>query len=226
MRFWLALLIAFASLSAQPKGYRALFNGKDLTGWEVRGDGKWVVIAGGVLVGQRDIDPKTLAPGKRFKTEQEYLQWLNHQAWLYTKDSFTEYDLHVEFWTKEHGNSGISLHDVSRAEHAISWPPDFRKTPAKTAYEIQINNNYPDPHPTGSIYGFVDAPKDALQANQWNALDIAVRAESITVKLNGKEVAQTKPDPQRSKSGPIGLQLHDQMSVIQFKNLWIREVKK
>jgi hypothetical protein len=225
MRFcWLAFALT-AVLSAQPKGYRPLFNGKDLTGWEIRGDGKWDVISGGVLVGQRDIDPKSLAPGKRFKTEPEFLMWLNHQAWLYTKDNFTEYDLHVEFWTKEHGNSGISLHDVSRAEHAIAWPPDFRKTPAKSAYEIQINNNYPDPHPTGSIYGFVDAPKQSMRVNQWNAMDIEVRKNSIAVKLNGQEVARTKPDPQRSSSGPIGLQLHDQMSVIHFKNLWIREIK-
>lgn len=225
MRIFCLLLLGVGALLAQPAGYRPLFNGKDLSGWEVRGDGLWNVIDGGVLVGQRNLEPKTLAPGGRFQSAPDYLRWLNHQAWLYTKDSFTEYDLHVEFWTKEHGNSGISLHDQSRAEHAIAFPPDFTRTPAKTAYEIQINNNYPDPHPTGSIYGFVDAPKDALKANQWNAMDISVRKEQIVVKLNGREVARTTPDPKRSTSGPIGLQLHDQMSVIHFKNLWIREAK-
>lgn len=210
-------------LLAQPPGYKTLMNGKDLSGWEVRGDGKWTVIDGGVLVGQRDYDPKSLAPGKRFTSEKEYGQWLNHQAWLYTKDSYEQYDLHVEFWTKEHGNSGISLHDPSRAESAIAWPPDFTKTPAKIAYEIQINNNYPDPHPTGSIYGFVDAPKDALRENQWNVMDISVRKDSITVKLNGREVAKAKPDPKRPTSGPIGLQLHDQFSMIHFRNIWIKK---
>jgi hypothetical protein len=219
------LFVAFAGiLMAQPKGYQALFNGKDLSDWEPRGDGKWLVIDGGVLVGQRDFDSKSLAPGKRFTTEKDYLMWLNHQAWLYSKDSFTQYDLHVEFWTKEHGNSGISLHDQSRAAAAIAWPPDFTKTPAKSAYEVQINNNYPDPHPTGSIYGFVDAPKDALKENQWNTLDISVRKDAIVVKLNGREVARTNPDPKRSTSGPIGLQLHDQFSVIHFKNIWIKKI--
>ncbi len=219
------LLFSFViSLAAQPKGYQALFNGRNLTGWESRGEGKWTVIDGGVLVGQRDFDSKSLAPGKRFQTEQEYSRWLNHQAWLYTNDSFEQYDLHVEFWTKDHGNSGISLHDKSRAAAAIAWPPDFTKTPAKSAYEIQINNNYPDPHPTGSIYGFVDAPKDALKPDQWNALDISVRKDAIIVKLNGREVARTKPDPNRSSSGPIGLQLHDQFSVIHFKNIWIKKI--
>ncbi len=214
-----------AALLAQPKGYRPLFNGKDLSGWEIRGDGKWNVISGGVLVGQRDLDGKTLGPLVRFKTVPEYQQWLNHQAWLYTQDSFTSYDLHLEFWTKEHGNSGVSIHDSSRAAAAIAFPPDFSRTPAKIAYEIQINNNYPDPHPTGSIYGFMDAPKDALLPNQWNALDIEVRPSHIAVKLNGREVARTTPDPKRGQSGPIGLQLHDQLSVIHFKNIWIKETK-
>lgn len=223
MRNLFFLLLAATALFAQPKGYKLLFNGKDLSGWEVRGDGLWTVIDNGVLVGQRQFDPKLLAPGKKFASEQEYMRWLNHQAWLYTKEEFTEYDLHVEFWTKERGNSGISLHDKTRAEHAIAWPPDFTKTPAKTAYEIQINNNYPDPHPTGSIYGFVDAPKEALEANQWNSLDIEVRKDRILVRLNGREVARTKPDPARSQSGPIGLQLHDQLSVIHFRNLWIAD---
>lgn len=219
------LLFSFAlSLLGQPKGYTALFDGKTLNGWESRGDGIWNVIDGGILVGQRDVDPKSIAPGKRFTTEKEYLTWLNTQAWLYTRDSFENFDLHVEFWTKEHGNSGISLHDPSRAAGAIAPTPDFTKTPARIAYEIQINNNYPDPHPTGSIYSFMDAPKDALRENQWNSMDIAVRRDSITVKLNGREVAKTAPDPKRATSGPIGLQLHDQFSIIQFKNIWIRRI--
>lgn len=224
MKYFVAILFAPLLLFAQPKGYQALFNGKDLTGWEVRGDGKWNVIDGGVLVGQRDFDSKMLAPGKKFTTEREYGMWLNHQAWLYTTAEFEQYELHVEFWTKEHGNSGISLHDPTRAAAAIAWPPDFSKTPAKTAYEVQINNGYPDPHPTGSIYGFVDAPQDALKANQWNALDITVKKDVIVVKLNGKEVARTAPDPKRPSKGPIGLQLHDQFSVIHFKNIWIKKI--
>jgi len=220
----LMLFVMVLGLMAQPRGYKALFNGRDREGGEVRGDGKWTVIEGGVLVGQRDVNPRDMAPGKKFQTEQEFSRWLNHQAWLYTKDEFEQYDLHVEFWTKEHGNSGVSLNDKTRAAAAIAFPPDFTKTPARTAYEVQINNNYPDPHPTGSIYGFVDAPKEALKENQWNAMDIAVRKDSIVVKLNGREVARIVPDAKRSTSGPIGLQLHDQFTVIQFRKVWIKKI--
>jgi hypothetical protein len=44
------------------------------------------------------------------------------------------------------------------------------------------------------------------------------------VTLNGRVVAESEGDPQRSKVGPIGLQLHDQFSIIMFRNIRIREI--
>jgi hypothetical protein len=121
------------------------------------------------------------------------------------------------------GNSGISLRDPSRAKWAVIAPPDYTKTPSKLGYEIQINNRYPDPHPSGSIYGFVDAPKDAQKDDDWNAMDIISRNDLITIKLNGKVVAEHPGDPKRPKVGPIGLQLHDQFQVVMFRNVRIAE---
>ena len=86
--------------------------------------------------------------------------------------------------------SGISIRDVSRAKAAIQTPPDYTHTPSKIGYEIQINNRFPDPHPSGSIYGFVDAPKDAQRDDDWNSMDILSRNEKITIKLNGRVVAE------------------------------------
>src|SRR5437660_11219311 len=95
----------------------------------------------------------------------------------------------------------------------------------KTAYEIQINNRFPDPHPTGSIYGFKDAEGDFLKENDWNTLDIESRTESIRVKLNGHVVAEHAGDPARSKTGPIGLQLHDRFTTAMVRTVRIREAK-
>jgi hypothetical protein len=39
-------------------------------------------------------------------------------------------------------------------------------------------------------------------------------------------VAEHAGDPQRSKTGPIGLQLHDQFSIVMFRNVRIAEVGK
>ena len=218
----LALPLLFALAADTP-----LFNGKNLDGWEVIGDGQWTVMADGTLLGQRTADVrKLLAPGARFTDKKEFEAWENTQSWLYTtRNDFAEFDLHVEFWTRTAGNSGISIRDTSRGKYGAATPPDFKRTPSKIGYEIQINNRYPDPHPTGSIYGFVDAAPGQMKNDDWNALDISSRRDKITVRLNGKVVAEHAGDPARPKAGPIGLQLHDQFSVVMFRNIRIREIK-
>ena len=222
MRFVAIGLLGAVLASGQPA--RALFNGKNLDGWESRGDGQWTVIDGGVLIGQRVWDRTIVEPGK-FTTAKEFRAWRDRQAWLYTKEEFGNYDLHVEFWTKTAGNSGISLRDPSRGQYGMQDPPDFSRTPAKLSYEVQINNRYPDPTPTGSIYTFNKAPKEALKEDQWNTFDIEVRTKTIRVKLNGQLVSDIECDPNRPVRGPIGLQLHDQFSLIAFRNIRIREAK-
>ena len=72
----------------------------------------------------------------------------------------------------------------------------------------------------------MDAPKDAQHDDDWNTMDIVSRKDKITVSINGRVVAEHAGDPNRSKTGPIGLQLHDQFSIVQFRNVRIKEVGK
>jgi len=220
----IAASLLFAGALAAADG-AVLFNGRNLDGWEVIGDGQWTVMADGTLLGQRSGDlRKLLVPGGPF-TLSQFKGWVDTQSWLYTKrNDFGQFDLHLEYWTKTTGNSGVSIRDTSRARWAIVTPPDYTHTPSKIGYEIQINNRFPDPHPSGSIYGFMDAPKDAQHDDDWNTMDISSRNDKITVKLNGRLVAEHAGDPKRSKTGPIGLQLHDQFSIIMFRNIRIREL--
>ena len=217
----LALPLLFFLAADQP-----LFNGKNLDGWEVIGDGQWTVMADGTLLGQSVVDLRKVM-GSGGKTKAEYVAWETTQSWLYTKRSdFGEFDLHVEFWTRTNGNSGISIRDSSRAQWGVTTPPDYTRTPSKIGYEIQINNRYPDPHPTGSIYGFADAKPGAMRDDDWNSLDISSRKEKISVRLNGRLVAEHAGDPARPKTGPIGLQLHDRFSLTMFRNIRIHELAK
>jgi hypothetical protein len=220
MRFALVLLLwAAPAFAADPV---PMFNGKNLDGWEVIGDGQWTVMRDGTIVGQRTADfRKLFAPGATSPGRG----WIDTQSWLYTtRNDYGEFDLHLEYWTKSHGNSGVSIRDTSRGKWGIVTPPDYTKTPSKIGYEIQINNRYPDPHPSGSIYGFADAPKDSQRDDDWNAMDIVSRKDKITVSINGRVVAEHAGDPNRSKIGPIGLQLHDQFSIVLFRNVRIREL--
>jgi len=220
---WLLGLVAAGTMGAAD--WKPLFNGKNLDGWEVIGDGQWTVLSDGTLVAQRTTNLRTqLVPGGPLPTAADFRRWVDVQSWLYTKrDDFGEFDLHLEYWIRTMGNSGVSIRDNSRAKWAVIAPVDFTKTPSKSGYEIQINNRYPDPHPSGSIYGFMDAPKDAQRDDDWNAMDISSSNDKITVKLNGRVVAEHAGDPQRPKTGPIGLQLHDQFQVVMFRNIRIAE---
>ena len=221
MRFWLFSIFAALAMAADPV---PMFNGRNLDAWEVLGDGQWTVMRDGTILGQRTNDLRKLfAPNATPPSRG----WVDNQSWLYTvRNDYGEFDLHLEYWTKTNGNSGISIRDTSRAKWGIATPPDFTKTPSKIGYEIQINNRYPDPHPSGSIYTFVDSPKDSQVDDDWNAMDILSRNDKITVKINGRVVAEHAGDPKRSKTGPIGLQLHDQFSIVMFRNVTIREMGK
>jgi hypothetical protein len=227
LTWWASIALSFclaAGLSAADG--KPLFNGKNLDGWEVIGDGQWTMMADGTVLGQRIGDyRKMFVPGGPLPTPAQFKGWVDTQSWLYTtRNDFGEFDLHLEYWTKTTGNSGVSIRDTSRAKWGIVTPPDYKRTPSKIGYEIQINNRFPDPHPSGSIYGFMDAPKDAQHDDDWNAMDISCRNGMITVSLNGRVVAKHAGDPQRSKTGPIGLQLHDQFSIIMFRNVRIKEI--
>jgi len=198
------LAIVCAQLS--PAAWVNMVNGKNIEGWEIVGEGFWNVMGDGTLVGQRD-------PAK--STER--------QCWLYTKKEYGEYDLHVEYWLRWGGNSGVSIRDTSRAQYAQGSKWDPKRTPSHIGYEIQIANDG-DEYPTGSVYLFAKAKSGVQHDFDWNALDIESRNDHIRVKLNGQLVAESTGDPQRSKTGPIGLQLHDHKAVAMFRNIRIQEV--
>lgn len=185
-----------------------LLNGKNLDGWDVVGEGFWNVLDDGTLVGQRDLSKPT-----------------ERQCWLYTKKEFGEYDLHLEYWLRWGGNSGVSIRDTSRAHYAQGQNWDAKRTPSHIGYEIQIANDG-DEYPTGSVYLFAKSKSGVQRDFNWNSLDIQSRNNMIRVTLNGQLVAESPGDPARSKTGPIGLQLHDHKTLAMFRNIRIQEMAK
>ena len=208
-------------------GWRPLFDGKTLEGWEPRGDCKWSVLPDGSLLGQRT---QGTAPAER----QQYNGWLSRQAWLYTQAEYGEFDLHVEYWIPAGGNSGVSIRDRSRAHGAFDEPDAARPelaafpktTPAHIGYEIQIIDDDREKYPSGSIYSLVAAKTGVQRPGAWNSMEIESRNANIRVRLNGQVVVEGSGEEARSKTGPIGLQLHDRFSTVMFRNLRIRETAR
>jgi hypothetical protein len=224
------LMFAF-SPAAFSQQWQDLFNGKNLDGWEPRGECIWTVLPDGSLLGQRTTDRAKAFP--KWPIEQKQFQsWWGRQAWLYTVREFGEFDLHLEYLLPPKINSGISIRDVSRAHYAIGEPDDtavlartkLKGSPAHIGYEIQLIDPDNDRYSSGSVYLFNGAKTGVQKAAAWNSLDLESRNDMIRVKLNGQPVSESPGDPQRSKTGPIGLQLHDRSTFIMFRNIRIREL--
>jgi hypothetical protein len=168
--------------------------------------------------------------GKEWPVDHSrYRNWRNRQAWIYTKAEYTDFDLHVEYWLPPGGNSGVSIRDKSRAHTAIGETdaerPELagypKTTPAHIGYEIQLLDE-DGANPTGSIYDVTHSKNPPRKRGEWNAVDIESRNGLIRVRVNGEIVAENPGDPARAKTGPIGLQLHDQFTTAMFRNVRIR----
>jgi Domain of Unknown Function (DUF1080) len=209
--------------------WQDLFNGKNLDGWQPRGECTWTALADGTLLGQRRFDLTKIFP--QWPVEQkQFRSWWGRQAWLYTEREFGEFDLHLEYLLPPRGNSGISIRDVSRAHYAIDEPDDtavlqrtkLKGSPAHIGYEIQLIDPDNDRYASGSVYLFNAAKTGFHKTGAWNSIDLESRNDRIRVKVNGQQVSESPGDPERSKTGPIGLQLHDQSTFVMFRNIRIR----
>lgn len=177
-----------------------------LAGWEVVGDGLWHVLGEGIIVGQRER--------RRAK----------EQAWLYSRKDYREYDLRFDYWLRAGENSGVSIRDTSRGRYSHGAESDQKRRPSAIGYEIQILGMASEKYGTGSLYLFQHAKAGFERFHDWNTMMIEVRDEMIRVRLNGAPIMEHPGDPARSKTGPIGFQLHDPHTVLLLKNVQIREV--
>jgi hypothetical protein len=85
-------------------------------------------------------------------------------------------------------------------------------------------------HKTGAVYGIAPATRWAAKAvsphgaeGYWNAYEIMVQDDRISVRLNGELVVDNAQLPAHlMNSGYIGLQCHT--DVVQFRNIRIMEL--
>lgn len=218
--------VMFAALAAAQE-WKPLYDGKTLNGWEQHGNGLWTPLPDGSLLGQRVQKHAAKPFDAPFPVDAKaFDSWVHQQAWLYTMGTYTNFDLQLEYLIPPGMNSGVSLRDPTHGKFVTgeATAADGANTgsPAHNGYEIQIIDG-PEKYPTGSVYLFDAAKFGAQRQAQWNTMLIESRPEMIRVSLNGQTVSQSAGDPKRPKSGPIGLQLHDQFTFVMFRNIQIRE---
>lgn len=174
-----------------------MFDGKTLEGWKANEmPEKWTVVDGTI---------KT-PPGR------------SHL--FYVAQEFTDFELKAQIKTTPGSNSGLFFHTKWQEE---GWPAH--------GYESQVNQTHKDPVKSGSIYSVIKLYESPAKDNQWYEHRVAVRGKNIRIHVNGKLVIDfTEPEgvtgTRRLSSGYIALQGHDPDSVVYYKDLQIRPLKK
>lgn len=185
-----------AAEGAGADGWVVLFDGTDLVHWEVVAGGTWC-LEDGVLAGRN---------GEDWTTNPEQTG-----SWLRSRRSYSDFELELEYAISPGGNSGIFLRAAKE------------KNPAFTGYEMQITdchgknlNQY-----NSGLYDVVGADRDAFKpAGEFNRVHVRAVGPHITIQLNGETIVDFEGD--RREKGHIGLQNHDERSVVRFRNIRIR----
>src|SRR5262245_33019041 len=189
-----------------PAGFTALFNGKDLKGWQVLGGKieKWGVKDGTIVTG-------------------------GGGGWLMTEKEYTDFDLRLEFKLPPGGNSGVAVHAPMQGN------PAYQGIEVQVIDDEWHEKNFKGFQPyqhMGSIYGVVPPSKKAQKPiGEWNQFAVRSKGRQLTIELNGtvivdsnlddlKEHYKAHPGLERT-TGHLGLQDHSEQGVA-FRNVFVK----
>ena len=234
----LALLLMTAAASAQ-EGFTPLFNGKDLTGWKVpAGDnGHWKVVDGAI-----DYDAESEAAGdKSLWSEREYGDFVLRLEWRLKATPYVNPSVPIIRF------DGTHKKDADGREIRIPVPDSDSGVYLRGSSKAQVNI-WAWPIGSGEVYGYrtddkmpaavragVTPSKNAdRDIGAWNAFEITMRGDRLTVVLNGLNVIENAQLPGVPARGPLALQHHGDKkdgkwvsppALVQFRNIAIRELR-
>lgn len=192
-----------------PPGFTALFNGKDLDGWQGLVD----------LPKRKKLSPEQYKETVEKVTEKAKLAWTVKDGVIHyngknnnlqTAKDYGNFELYVDWKIGKKGDSGLYL----------------RGNP-----QVQIWDN---PEGSGGLYNNQKNPRKPLlvadrPVGEWNTFHVIMKGDKVTVFLNGKKVVDDTPLEnywERGKElparGPIELQHHG--DPLWFKNIYIKEL--
>jgi hypothetical protein len=238
----LAAILTAAPVCAQappPPGFVQLFNGKDFAGWKLpAGDnGHWTIVDGVI-----DYDAQSEAPGdKNLWSAGEYGDFVLRLEWRIKETPYINPNVPIirVDGTHKKGPDGTEI--------TLAVPDSDSGVYVRGSSRAQINI-WAWPIGSGEVYGYrMDAKMPAEvragvtpKANadrdigQWNAFEITMKGDRLTVVLNGITVLDNAQLPGVPARGPLALQHHGQKkdgvwtgppSLVQFRNIAIRELK-
>lgn len=190
-----------------PEGFRALFNGKDFSGWMGATDG--YAVEDGVLVCKKGGGGN-----------------------LYTKQQYADFVLRFDFKLERGGNNGVGIR-CEPGKNAAYYGMEIQILDNKAPRYADLKPYQYH----GSIYGVVPAKRGHQKpVGKWNREEIRARGNHITVKLNGEVIVDADiaeaGKPQTidgrdhpglfNETGHIGFLGHGHR--IEFRNVFLKEL--
>ena len=127
-------------------------------------------------------------------------------SFLVSRQSYTDFVIHAEFWVNAEANSGVFIRLSDR-----------QVITAKNSYEVQINDKHPE-WPTGTVAYFGNVAKPHNAGGRWNTFEITARGPRLTVKMNGVETTQV--NDRSFFHGPFALQYVS--GIVKFRTVQIK----
>ena len=164
----------------------SLFNGKDLTGWELFGSMRVSVDNEGNLVTQNGED----------------LQY----GYLGTLEYYKDFDLTVEFKQESNGNSGLFFHSFVHGGYESNIVNGWQ---CEVAPKGNDTGGIYESYGRGWLVQIPDEKEDILKEGEWNTLRLRVEGNKVQTWLNGEPMIEIDDELIGSKTGRIMLQIHD-----------------
>jgi hypothetical protein len=197
-----------------PPGFTALFNGKDLTGWQ-----------GMVTVKDRArMTPDQLTAAQKKANEVILPHWSVRDGIIHYDGKGPEYKSNLQ-----------TIKDYGNFEMWVDW-----KIPPKGDSGIYLRGNpqvqiwdRPDIG-SGGLFNNQRHPKDPTKVadrptGQWNRFHIIMKGDKVTVYLNDQLVVDQVPlENYWEKGNPLPtrgpIELQDHRDPLQFKNIYVKQL--
>ena len=213
----------YGAINEPPPGFKALFNGKDLTGWWGAGTEdplKWMALPPDELKKKKESSLSDIA--KHWKVENGELVNDGNGLYLTTEQNFRDFELLVDYKTVPKADSGIYLKGCPQVQ-IWDYTDKGKFSIGSDKGSGGLWNNSPG-SPGKDPLVFADKP-----FGEWNHFRIIQLGSRTTVYLNDKLVVNNAimenyfnkklPIP---PEGPIQLQTHG--GEIRWRNIFVREI--
>ncbi len=176
----------------------SIFNGKDLSGWQVYGTEKWYVDKGELVCES--------GPDKGY-------------GYLGTKASYKDFDLTLEFKQEANGNSGVFFRSSIEGTKITGWQ-------AEVAPPGMHSGGIYESYGRGWLIQPKDGLDQSLKMGAWNTMRVRVVGDQVTTWLNGTQMITLKDDKIGKANGQIALQIHDGGGIkVRWRNIRVQEIK-